>query len=65
MPEPIVRLKSENPEKHKKLVEEVRHWFEINNFTVDRYINGEINDNILTTKFNLYFPNNFDIEPIF
>lgn len=65
MPEPIVRLESENPEKHKKLVEEIRHWFEINNFTVDRYINGEINDNILTTKFNLYFPNNFDIEPIF
>jgi hypothetical protein len=64
MPEPIVRLESENPEKHKNLVEEIRHWFEINNFTVDRYINGEINDNILTTKFNQNFPSKFDIEPI-
>ena len=64
MPEPIVRLEREKPEKHKNLVEEIRNWFEINNFTVDRYINGEINDNILTTEFNQNFPSKFDIEPI-
>lgn len=64
MPEPIVKLESENAEKHKYLVEEIRNWFEINNFTIDRYINGEINDNILTTKFNQSFPAKFDIEPI-
>ena len=64
MPEPIVRLEENEPEKHKKLVEEIRHWFEINNFSVDRYINGEINDKILTTQFNLFFPSTFDIEAI-
>jgi hypothetical protein len=64
VPEPIVRLELDNPEKHKKLVEEIRHWFEINNFSVEKYINGDINDNILTTKFNQFFPSKFDIEPI-
>jgi hypothetical protein len=64
MPEPIVRLESEDPEKHKRLVEEIRHWFEKNNFTVERYIDGEINDEILTSRFNQFFPNNFTIEPI-
>ena len=64
MPEPIVRLEEHEPEKHKKLVEEIRHWFEINNFSVDRYISGEINDKILTTQFNLFFPSTFDIETI-
>lgn len=64
MPEPIARLEFEKPEKHKKLVEEIRHWFEINNFTVDRYLNGEISDKILTTKFNENFPEKFDIESI-
>lgn len=64
IPETIVRLENENPEKHKELVEEIRHWFSINNYTIDRYINGEINDVILTTQFNNYFPNKFGIEPI-
>lgn len=64
MPEPIVRLESEDPNKHIKLVKEIRQWFDTNNFNVERHINGEINDKILTTEFNQYFPKKFDIEPI-
>ena len=64
MPEPIVRIQSENPEKHKILVDEIRNWFTVNNYNVDRYIKGDINDKILTTTFNNYFPEKFEIDPI-
>lgn len=67
MPEPIVRLKDgteENEIKHEKIVIEIRKWFVQNNFDVDRYLNGEISDNFLTTKFNEHFPKTFDIDEI-
>ncbi len=64
MPETVVQLAKKNPKKHQKIVEEIRYWFEKNNYTVYRYEAGEINDKILTNDFNKTFPEKFDIEPI-
>ncbi|MBL4745871.1 MAG: hypothetical protein JKY08_05845 [Flavobacteriaceae bacterium] len=64
MPEPIAILAIEDSVKHEKIVGEIRQWFEKNNYTVQRYEAGEINDKILTADFNNTFPKKFDIEPI-
>lgn len=64
MPETVVRLESVNPEKHAEIVLEIRLWFERNNYTVQRYEAGEINDKILTNDFNNTFPAKYNIAPI-
>lgn len=64
MPEVVVRMEHENPEKHEQIVEEIRQWFEKNNYTIQRYENGDINDQILTKDFNNTFPIKYDIDPI-
>jgi hypothetical protein len=64
IPEPVVRLENENPEKHREVVSEIRQWFERNNYTVERYESGEINDKILTRDFNNTFPQKYGIDPI-
>lgn len=64
MPEPIVRTASTSPELYRTLVKEIRKWFELNNYTVKRYLEGEINDHILTTNFNRTFPDKYNIEKI-
>lgn len=65
IPEPIAKLKKENPKKHKELVIIIREWFKHNNFTVDRYEKLEINDNILTNAFNNHFPIKYEVDKIF
>lgn len=65
MPEPVVKLELVDKDKHQLLVQHVRNWFKINNYTVDRYEKGEINDRLLTNSFNRDFPEKFNIEPIF
>ncbi|MDC1375267.1 hypothetical protein N8294_08815 [Polaribacter sp.] len=65
MPEPVVKLAEEDSKKHELIVEEIRLWFEKNNYTVYRYEAGEINDKTLTTDFNKTFPEKYEIEPIF
>lgn len=64
MPEPVVRLEETDKEKHKKIVPEIRNWFKLKNYTVERYEKGEINDHILTTDFNATFPEKFEIDKI-
>lgn len=64
IPEPIAVLRDEEPDKHEKLVKEIREWFEQNNYTVQRYLNEEITDSKLTTAFNNKFPAEFDINEI-
>lgn len=64
IPEPIAILREDEPDKHEKLVNEIREWFEQNNYTVQRYIDEEINDRSLTLAFNKKFPTEFEIEPI-
>ena len=64
MPEVIVRLKENEPEKHKHIVEEIRNWFNQNNYTIQRYENQEINSLQITKNFNSFFPQKYDIEPI-
>ncbi|MES2864433.1 MAG: hypothetical protein V4666_09970 [Bacteroidota bacterium] len=64
MPEVIVRLKENEPEKHQSIVEEIRNWFNQNNYTILRYENHEINSLEITKNFNSYFPKKYDIEPI-
>ncbi|MEC5395990.1 hypothetical protein [Bergeyella sp. RCAD1439] len=46
------------------MVDEIRKWFIENNYTVERYENGEINDTILTNHFNSIFPEKYNIERI-
>ena len=62
VPEPIAIIADEN--KRKELVNEIRNWFKINNYTVSRYNNGEITDKTLTEAFNNFFPSKFSIEKI-
>jgi hypothetical protein len=64
MPEVIVRLQQNEPDKHKNVVEEIRNWFSQNNYTIQRYENQEIKSLEITRNFNSYFPEKFDIEPI-
>lgn len=64
IPEPIVRLEQASPQRHEKLVEEIRNWFKIKNYTLERYELGEITDKILTRDFNSTFPDKFDIDKI-
>src|SRR5690606_101517 len=64
MPEPVVRLEETDKDKHKELVDEIRNWFRVKNYTVERYEKGEINDHILTTDFNQTFPKKFEIDEI-
>lgn len=64
IPESIVRLEKENPNRHKRLVEEIRNWFKIKNYTVERYELGEINDRILTRDFNSTFADKSDVDKI-
>lgn len=62
MPEPIVNI--EDNTRKSELVNEIRNWFKLNNFTILRYNNNEINDKILTNSFNNYFPSRFNIDKI-
>ena len=64
MPEVIVRLQETEAEKHKKIVDEIRNWFNQNNYTIQRYENQEINSLEITKNYNSYFPNKYDIEAI-
>lgn len=64
IPEPIARLREDDKTKHEKLVKEIRDWFDQNNYTIQRYIEEEINDRKLTLAFNKKFPLEFGIEPI-
>jgi hypothetical protein len=64
MPEPVVYLEKNNPKLHKTIVEDVREWFEKNNYTIDRYIDGKITDSMLTKEFNDIFPKKYNIEKI-
>ncbi len=64
MPEPVVLLEKTDAEKHKIIVDEIRNWFKRKNYTVERYENGEINDQILTRDFNSTFPKKFKIDKI-
>lgn len=64
MPEPILYLKDDGSGKRDKIIEDIRQWFKINNYTVKRYEAGEINDRILTADFNDLFPKKYGIEPI-
>jgi hypothetical protein len=64
IPEPIVRLEETNPIKHKELVTEIRNWFKLKDYTVERYEKGKINDNVLTKDFNETFPEKFNISKI-
>lgn len=64
MPEVIVRLKEDEPDKHRNIVDEIRNWFNENNYTVQRYENQEITSLEITKNFNSYFPKKYDIEPI-
>lgn len=64
MPEPVVRLEETDNEKHKIVVNEIRNWFKQKNYTVERYENGEIDDQLLTKDFNSMFPDKFEIEEI-
>lgn len=59
VPEPIAKIGDED--KRKELVNEIRNWFKINNYTIAKYNNGEINDKILTEAFNNFFPSKFSI----
>ena len=65
MPEPVVRLQESDKSKHKLIVDDIRNWFKVNNYTPDRHEKGEINDRILTNSFNEIFPNKYGIDPIF
>ncbi|MCA4809611.1 hypothetical protein IF128_07635 [Empedobacter stercoris] len=65
IPEPIVRLQSEDPNKHIELVKAIREWFTINDYTVEKYEQGILTNEILTKAFNNYFPAKFGIEKIF
>lgn len=62
VPEPIARIEDLNS--RLMLIQEIRDWFKINNYTIDSYIEGKINDKTLTIAFNSYFPIKFQIEPI-
>lgn len=64
IPEPVVKLEKIDSEKHQKIVKSIRQWFENKNYTVERYIAGEINDKLLTANFNTIFPEKYDIGPI-
>ncbi len=62
MPEPVAKI--QDKEEKIKVANEVRDWFKTNNYTIERYLNQEINDKHLTESFNRVFPNKFNIEPI-
>ncbi len=64
MPKPVVDLAKEDSEKHERIVNKIRLWFEKNNYTVSRYEADEINDKTLTTDFNKNFSVKHHIEPI-
>jgi len=65
MPEPVVRLQKSDEVKHKIIVDDIRNWFKINNYTTERYEKGDINDRILTNSFNSIFPDKYGIDSIF
>ena len=69
MPEVIVNLNNsedeKDKEKHKHIVEEIRNWFSQNNYTIQRYENQEIDSLQITKNFNSYFPQKYNIDPIF
>ena len=62
MPEPVQNIKDE--ETKKQVAEDVRNWFKTNNYSIDKYLKGEINDKTLTIAFNSYFPAKYKIDPI-
>ncbi|RVU91544.1 hypothetical protein EH230_11890 [Flavobacterium columnare] len=64
MPPEIVKLKNTNESKHNIIVNEIREWFNANNFTIERYENGEINSNTITRLYNDYFPEKFGLQRI-
>ncbi len=64
IPEPIANLQGNNDKKHQELVEELRNWFSINNYTIPKYLNKEINDKTLTREFNKSFALKHLISPI-
>lgn len=65
IPEPIVRLQSVDNKKHLELVKAIREWFTINDYTVEKYEQKILTNEILTNAFNNYFPAKFGIEKIF
>jgi hypothetical protein len=62
VPEPIATIIED--EKRKELVNEIRNWFKINNYTIEKYNSGEITDKMLTEAFNNFFASKFNIEKI-
>ncbi|MEA5459915.1 hypothetical protein VB796_12745 [Arcicella sp. LKC2W] len=62
MPAPITRIEDEF--RKTELVTEIRNWFKSNNYTIERYLNNEINDKLLTETFNKFFPLKYNIEQI-
>jgi len=64
MPEPVVELKETDEDKYKMLVQKVRQWFKENGFTVRDYEEGKLTDRRLTSAFNAYFPEKYNIPEI-
>jgi len=64
IPEPIQRVKEDDKARHKKLVKHIRVWFLENNYTVDRYLNDDISDKLLTREFNKNFAPQFGLDKI-
>lgn len=64
MPEVVLRYKLDEPLKHQELIDEVRNWFNKNNYTIQRYENHEIIDLEITRNFNSYFPSKYNIDKI-
>ncbi|WP_375605654.1 hypothetical protein [Flavobacterium davisii] len=64
IPQEIVKLKDSDKEKHQIIVNEIREWFKVNNLTIEKYENGEIDSPYITKLYNAYFPEKFNISPI-
>ncbi len=55
-PLPNLRKKKDNPEVQ-KIIEELRNWFIANNYTLDRYKNGEFTVEQVVMRYITYiFP---------
>lgn len=64
IPEPIYNVPEDIQHSHNDLVDAIREWFLKNNYTVDRYLNGNIDDNYLTRQFNKNFAPKFGLDKI-
>ena len=54
-----LKEKKDDP-KVQDIIEELRHWFKINGFTLDRYKNGEFTREQVVMRYNLYFPKRYE-----